>query len=266
MPWQSSIREWTSTCIEALDTLLFPRHCAICGSAAIRSWLCGTCRQAVMSRSRPSCRRCATPLTGAVARGPAASSPVGCPFCRPGRPRFDAALALGPYRDELRDLCLRIKHVRAAWLIPHLAELLLEQEGGWLQSWIAAAAATGSPRPLVVPIALHWRRQLERRYNQSEALAHALARRLGLPRRNALVRVKATPKLQAMGRTERKAQMRRAFQVRPRARQAIAGRDIILVDDVLTTGATCNAAARVLKRAKARRILVVVIARASEYR
>jgi ComF family protein len=192
--------------------------------------------------------------------------PVGCPFCKPGRPRFDAAVALGPYLNDLRDLCLRIKHVQSAWMVSHLAELIVQAQGEWLRAWIAESVAGENLGACVVPVPLHWRRRLRRGYNQSEVLARALARRLELPCRDALVRVKATPKLHAMGRTERQAQLRGAFRARRGAWRALEARDVVLVDDVLTTGATCNAAARVLKRAGARRVVVVVIARASEYR
>ena len=111
-----------------------------------------------------------------------------------------------------------------------------------------------------MPVPLHWRRRLERGYNQAEALADALARRLGLRSARPLRRVKATAILAGAGRTERLERLRGAFRAR-RARP-LDGRTVLLVDDILTTGATCGSAARALKKAGAARVVAVVVARA----
>jgi predicted amidophosphoribosyltransferase len=99
-----------------------------------------------------------------------------------------------------------------------------------------------------------------RGYNQAEALASGLARRLRRPVRHRLRRVTATERLANKGQTERADIMHGAF--RARAGGKLTGRTVLLVDDVLTTGATCSAAARALKKAGAARVIVVVIARA----
>ncbi len=167
---------------------------------------------------------------------------------------FDAALALGPYDGALKDLCLRLKHERNAWLAPWLGDLLVEGR---------AEAVRGVPTDAwVVPIPLHWWRHWRRGYNQSDALARGLARRLGLSLHRPLRRVRATPKLARMGPTERADVLRGAF--RARSNPKLSGRTVLLVDDVLTTGATCGAAARALKQAGAARVIAVVIARADK--
>jgi ComF family protein len=114
----------------------------------------------------------------------------------------------------------------------------------------------------VVPIPLHWRRWWARGYNQSDELADALASRLGLRTVRPLRRVRATPKLAGMGRVERARNLRGAFQIRRPWSGRLAGRTILLIDDVLTSGATCGAAARTLKRAGAARVVAVVVGRA----
>jgi ComF family protein len=114
----------------------------------------------------------------------------------------------------------------------------------------------------VVPVPLHWWRSWERGYNQSDELARRLAKRLALRRVCALRRIVATDPLAQMGRAERARVMRDAFRVRPALNSALAGRTIVLVDDILTTGATSGAAARTLKKAGAARVVVVVIGRA----
>jgi ComF family protein len=158
---------------------------------------------------------------------------------------------MGPYEGPLRELCLRLKHERDAWLAPRLADL-----------WVEARrdAVAGLPADTwIVPVPLHWWRHWRRGYNQAEALAVGLGRRLGLPVHRPLRRVVATEKLAGLTVTDRAKEMRKAFRARPTVR--LDGRTVLLVDDVLTTGATCGAAARALKQAGAARVVVAVIAR-----
>jgi ComF family protein len=148
---------------------------------------------------------------------------------------------------------LLLKHEQNAWLARWLIDLLVE----------ARPEVAGLPRDAcVVPVPLHWWRRWRRGYNQADELARRLAKRLRLPRRGLLRRVMATDPLASLGRVERAQVMRNAFRVRPRWGPALAGRTVVLVDDILTTGATCGAAARALKKAGAAQVTVVVIGRA----
>ncbi|MBX6314469.1 MAG: ComF family protein [Isosphaeraceae bacterium] len=214
------------------------------GSAGL---LCRECRAELIEAAGAACPRCALLV------GPWTSVAGGCPECRGRRLGFDGAIALGPYQGPLRDLCLRLKRGPNAWMAPWLADLLLEVRG-------EALRASGADR--IAPVPLHWWRQLRRGYNQAEALAHALGRRLGLPVVRALRRVKPTRKLAGLGRVERAEALREAFRPRSRGGPDLAGRTVLLVDDILTTGATCGAAARALKQAGAARVVVAVLGRA----
>ena len=194
-----------------------------------------------------ACPRCALPA------GPYADLRRGCGDCRGRSLGFEAAVALGPYDGTLRELCLRMKHDRDAWLAPWLCELWVEARGE------AVDRLDLPPDAWVVPVPLHWRRHWERGYNQAEALAHGLARKLDRPVRRPLRRVVDTKKLAALSATDRAKALRKAF--RARRRSGLEGRTILLVNDVLTTGATCAAAARALRKAGAKRVIVAVIAR-----
>ena len=173
----------------------------------------------------------------------------GCSECRGKGLGFDAAVALGPYEGPIRALCLDLK--REAWLARWAAELILEAHGEALKS-------LGAGRVVAVP--LHWKRRLQRGYDQAEAVARPLAKGLGVRAERALKRVRATEKLAELGRTERAGVMKGAFGVMGGMR--FDGETVIVVDDILTTGATCGAAARALKKAGAMKVVVVVVGRA----
>jgi len=242
------VRLWGAT-RASLAGVVAPAECPVCGAESAGEPLCGDCRAEVLGSAGPACPRCAAPV------GPWADLAGGCSACR-GRPLgFDAATALGPYSGPIRDLCLRLKHRRDAWLARWLAGLLAEARGDSLR-----AEAGGDRSALVVPVPLHWRRRLGRGYNQAEALADALALDLGLRAARPIRRIKGTPRLAGLGRAERAGLIRGAFRARPGA--ALRGRTVLLVDDILTTGATCGSAARALKRAGAARVVAVVVARA----
>jgi ComF family protein len=241
---------WLSALREAFDALVFPWSCPVCGAEGSGSPFCPTCRQGILDQSArsalSSCPRCALSV------GPFADLRGGCAACRDRSLGFDSALALGPYEGVIRVLCLRLKHEQNAWLAPRLSDLFVEARRD---------AISHLPSDLwVVPVPLHWSRRWRRGYNQAEALASGLARRLGLPVHQPLRRVIATERLAQKGPTERADIMHGVF--RARSGRKLAGRTVLLVDDVLTTGATCSAAAKALKKAGAARVVVIVIARA----
>jgi ComF family protein len=239
-------RGWKSAGL-AVDALAFPPICPVCDASTGGPPFCGDCRSELLGAAGPACPRCAMPV------GPYADLAGGCSECRGRSLGFDGAIALGPYRGPIRHLCLSLKHERNAWMARWLAEVVAEGRSGPLGEEARAG-------PLVVPVPLHWRKRVRRGYNQAEALARGLARALSLEVRPALRRVAATPALAMAGRVERARLMRHAF--RARRFRGIRGRSVLLVDDILTTGATTGAAARALKRAGASRVVVVVVARA----
>jgi len=254
-PLLSSMRQilahGLASCAWAVDDLVFPWICLLCGTegGTLHGPFCASCRarllDAAAATGASACPRCALPV------GPHADLRRGCAECRGCSLGFDAALALGPYAESIRDLCLRLKHERDAWLAPWLGNLLADAR----QSELARL-----PRDAwIVPVPLHWWRRLQRGYNQAEALAKGLSRSLDLRVRQPLRRIKATDRLAHKTASERMDAMRHAF--RARLDPGLKGRTILLVDDILTTGATCGAAARALKQAGAKRVIVAVLAR-----
>jgi ComF family protein len=243
---------WLSDLGETLDALVFPWSCAVCGMEGVSGPLCEACREELMERSAAAsksvCPRCALQV------GPFVDLRGGCASCRDRSLGFDASFAMGSYNGELRELCLRLKHEQNAWLASWLSELLVEARR---DAFSALPSDT-----LVVPVPLHWWRHWRRGYNQAETLAEGVAKQLKLPIHRLLKRVVGTRRLADLSRTARSEVMRNAF--RARACSKLTGRTVLLVDDVLTTGATCGAAARALKRAGAARVVVAVVARTEE--
>lgn len=255
--WRA-LRRGAAYCLHDLGELVFPWRCEICETPCRGGPFCPNCRDeltaSVANYAQSACPRCGT------AGGPYSTLPRDCTVCRRRRHRFDGVLALGAYEGSLRSLCLRLKHNDAAWLATRLGSLLAELR---LQE-AASLAGGGSTVPSdawIVPVPLHWRKRWRRRYNQSEAIAQGIADRLRLPIHRPLRRVVATPSLAGSGfaPTERYKVMHGAFQVRRPA--GLEGRTVLLVDDVLTTGATSSEAARVLKRAGASKVVCAVLAR-----
>jgi ComF family protein len=160
---------------------------------------------------------------------------------------FDRALSFGEYTGALRRSIHLLKYGGIQALARPLGRLLV------------SAVPRDDRFDVVVPMPLHWSRRWKRGFNQSELLARIVARRLGAPLSAALRRKRATPPQAGLTNAQRRKNVAGAFEVGKR--HLIANKHVLLIDDVLTTGATVNAAAAALKRAGARRVTVLTLAR-----
>jgi ComF family protein len=235
-----------SNLIHGFFNLLYPAACHLCDTPLPPdgSAFCHPCRTELLFDPHNVCPRCAATV------GPFAEVTQGCLLCRERKYAFEVVVRLGFYEGKLRDAILKMKHSRGETL----AELIGEHWSVQAEPLLRSLGAE-----IVVPVPLHWRRRWARGYNQSEALARALAERLGLRcRPSCLRRVRHTPLQTAQNATARLENVRGAF----RARGAeFAGQTVLLVDDVMTTGSTANEAARALRQAGAARVVVAVLAR-----
>jgi ComF family protein len=230
--------------LQAIIDLVLPPRCPGCRVIVDGDGrFCSTCWQALRFITAPICARCGTPFE--VDPGPDAE----CGPCLAEPPRYARARAALVYGGPARTVLLALKHGDRQYLAKMMATHMARAGAGMIGA-----------ETLFVPVPLHRWRLWRRGFNQSLLLARALAARgQGELAIDALVRAKPTPPSVGMGRAARARNVRGAFRVRDRT--LVAGRSIVLVDDVLTTGATADACARVLRRAGAADVLVLTFAR-----
>jgi ComF family protein len=223
----------------ALDFALPPR-CAGCGTivADVHSF-CPDCWKEIHFLGDSGCTVCGLPLQ--------ATELTTCAACLARPPRIARARAAVAYDDLSRSLAIRLKYGRKVAVARTMARYM-------------APLVAGGGEPILVPVPLHRTRLWRRGFNQSALVARELSRRLKIATDPFLLRrTKRTPPLKGLSPLQRRKAVAGAFRVADK--QAVAGKTIILVDDVLTTGSTAEACARSLKRAGAARVELVSWAR-----
>jgi ComF family protein len=248
-----SVAAATATMPRAVLDFLLPPECLTCDAIVARpGQLCGACFRRTAFITEPCCRACGVPFAYAGQGGDEQL----CPGCRDHPPRFERARGALRYDDQARRLVLPLKHADRVELAVPLAEMMLR-----------AGAALVKSADFLVPVPMHRWRLFRRRYNQAALLARALSRLSRVPTLlDGLCRVRATPTLGDRSAAERTAVVAGAFAVRRRRRAQLAGARVVLIDDVMTSGATANACADALKEAGAVTVDVLVAARVPDPR
>lgn len=228
-----------------LLNLVFPDDCHVCGEALLEFTRVPVCARCIALPEPFAadffCVSCKTPF---VNRAPLDEAGQ-CALCRLGTKGFDTAYTFGAYEGTLRQLVHLFKYGKMQPLASGFGDML----------------ARALPRELavdvVVPMPLHWWKRWQRGFNQSELLAREVARRWNAPVRNAARRKKNTTAQAGLTNAKRRANVQGAFEIRGR----LDGKHVLLVDDVMTTGATASACGRALKRAGAARVTLLTLAR-----
>jgi ComF family protein len=228
--------------------LIYPQVCQLCGRARAtpaEGCVCAGCRSEVRFIERPFCERCGLPFEGAITQA------FECSNCRGMKWHFRSARSAVVARGQVLEVIHRYKYQRALWFEPFLAELLVGRASRELhrEQW-----------DWIVPVPLHAAKEREREFNQAQRLAHHLSTATRIPAHNRLLRrVLPTRTQTLLSRDERLANVNRAFALWPGG--TLKGKRIVLIDDVLTTGATTDACARVLREAGAVEVCVWTVAR-----
>jgi ComF family protein len=245
-----TIRTTAMYLARAGSDVLFPPRCVLCSLdlAAERhpSMLCSDCIAHLGPETWVGCRRCGGELPSEKLVADR------CPRCEKSPLRFDTVVVLGNYHAGLKDVVVRMKRPSYETLITAMGRLLAYRREREL---------AGLNVDLIVPIPMHWTRWLARGVNSPELVAECLSSRLRVPlRRHVLVRRRRTSLQRDLRPAERFRNLEGAFRVR----RGVDVRDarVLLVDDILTTGATCSEAAKMLRQAGAAMVAVAVVARA----
>ncbi len=240
----ASWKEW----VESALGFVYPNVCQVCekqAASARDGYVCAECWKGIQFIVPPFCRRCGLPYEGDI------TTEFQCGTCHDVELHFECARAAVAAKSVVRDVIHRFKYHQSLWFEPFLSDLLIRQAGPFLM---------GSEWNLLVPVPLHPVKQRERGFNQAQHLAHRLSRATGIPVEDRLLqRVELTRTQTLLSRPERAANVSQAFTMRPS--QALARKNVVLIDDVLTTGATTNACARILRRGGAEKVCVWTVAR-----
>lgn len=245
MSWFSILRHEAAGLLE----LLLPECCPVCTHPAVLhpEGLCCTCLKQIVLLPASHCPRCSLPYPGFASAGHL------CGRCSRQPPAFSEVIVLGLYQGTLQTAIQRLKNQPR----PTLDRAL----GGMLADNVRQHAFASDPN-LVVPVPLHPKRLRQRGFNQSGLLARDIARRCGLPLAGTmLARIKPTPAQQGLSADKRLHNLRGALT----ANRRLDGEHVLLIDDVLTTGATADACAKILLSAGAGQITVAVLARAQRH-
>jgi ComF family protein len=241
-----TLRETGQGALRLMLQAVFPPACPSCRQPveAMHSF-CADCFKALRMIANPMCDCCGIPFVVALeANGH-------CPECLLEKPSFTRARAPMVYDARSMPLVTSLKFHDQWSSLPQAVRLMA-----------SAARTILEEAELIVPVPLHWRRLWWRKYNQSALLAYGLAREAGVPcLPSVLVRARSTRPQMRLDRSERKRNVKGAFEVAPAWLHAVKGKRILLVDDVVTTGATVEICARTLLDAGAAQVDVVALAR-----
>jgi ComF family protein len=228
--------------------LALPQLCAACREPVEGKGLCPTCWSKLSFITRPYCERLGIPFVYDPGPGILSMEAIADP------PAYNRARAAVRFDEISRALVHALKYGDRLDLAPMM--------GRWIGN---AGRELLAEADALVPVPLHWRRQWARRFNQSALLAAAIAKETGVPVAfGALKRIKATAQQVGLSQTERAANIQGAFKVPEDGKGAVAGRRLVLVDDVLTSGATVEGCARALLRSGAANVDVLVFARVAD--
>ena len=250
---QRVVRKWLLEASDAVISVLFPASCRICEKALTQASQVPICETCLASFKAPPEKKCDICWQSIVGLTSSEDTPLLCRCCRERKYAFERARSYGIYEGALAKAILILKWEK------------MEPLGKWFAGRLAELARSEGEKlaaDVVVPVPLHFDRERERGHNQARLISKPLARKLGLPHQAVLlVRTRPRPNKQVLSLEERWESVRGAFATRPGSQ--VDNKRVLLVDDVMTTGATLDACARALLESGAKSVLGVTVARAA---
>lgn len=250
---QTAVCQFAAPVLNRLARVIYPARCLHCGDMVeptdgLSAGLCPSCWREVAFIGGLTCDACGVPLPGQSDRAEL------CDDCLSTTRPWSHGRAPLLYEGKGRHLVMALKHGDRLDIAPVAATWMARMAGDLIQ-----------PDTLIVPVPLHWRRRIARRYNQAALLALGVAKRLNRPCCPDLIqRHRATPSTRGQGRAARLTQMQGAFRIHPKRAHLLRGRPVLLVDDVMTTGTTLAAVAETCKDGGATQLSVLLLARAQK--
>jgi ComF family protein len=231
--------------ISKLKDICFPITCCNCRKIVDSEGLCLECWKKIKWIDDPKCKICGAPFEINI--------DALCPRCIKKKPHFDKAISVFEYDDFSKSIVLKFKHGDATYIGRQLAT--------WL--WRVSKDIVDDSS-IIIPVPIHFFKRLKRKYNQSELLAQRLGMLGGILYEPRILRKeKNTPQQEGLSKNTRMKNINGSFGVDPKFSYLLSGKNVILVDDVLTTGATANECSKILKRHGAKKVFVLTVARVS---
>lgn len=254
--FEKRVGAWLSEASDALVSVFFPAGCRLCERVLMHAStlpICQECLGSFAALGGAVCETCGQPSAAWSLGGARAGDSLVCPECQTREYAFDRARSYALYKAGLVRAIVLLKFER------------VEPLGHWFAARLAEVTRREAlTADIVVPVPLHRQRERERGYNQAELIARPLARKLGLPYCAVLlVRTKPRPDKHILSLEERWDSVRGAFATRPGGK--VDNLRVLLVDDVMTTGATLDACARALRGAGAKSVIGLTVARAARH-
>ncbi|MDP8262292.1 MAG: ComF family protein [Candidatus Ancaeobacter aquaticus] len=228
--------------------IFYPRHCLLCSDPLSfgEELICPTCSRAVIFTKDPFCKKCARPLVVSV------GGRDGCYTCKSEKLPFEQLIALGIYEGDLKKCIHALKFEKKEYISKWFSDALV--------SFIESYSINIRNYDCIVPVPMHPLRKKERGFNQAELIARSLSKKLQIPyARGVLKRVKIGEVQSGLNKKKRQQNVEDAFVVT--SPDVIKNNTVLLVDDIYTTGATVQSAARLLRVNGARKVSVCVLAR-----
>jgi len=238
----SAVSSVSRVCVD----VLFPCRCVLCGQFADNAHaLCGVCWKSAVFIADPYCDVCGYPLPFAV------GDELLCGGCMKRMPQYERARSVFCYEGAGRHLITKFKYGDATHMLPYLTQLM-----------IVAGRSMIAESDVIMPVPLHRLRLWQRRYNQAALLVRCMAKECGVEGcTDALVRLRRTVPQSGLSYVGRRKNVQGAIAVRRKYRGVLRGRRVLLVDDVMTTGATIDACVAVLRKEGVKSVKVLTLAR-----